>query len=174
MKKATALLLTLVMLLSVLPAAVFAADGGTKCMISVQSTEAMSGDTVAVDVVITGNPGIQGATLKLTWDSALILKSAANGEAFSMLNLTLPGNLVSGRSFVWYREAPLSNAEIKDGTVLTLTFAVSEQADEGREYAIGVSYVEGDIFDSGLRPVNPATENGGVKTACFLIAKAEH
>ena len=128
----------------------------------------MPGQSVCVEVEIEGNPGIQGATLNISWDTGLTLESAENGKAFEVLNLTLPGRLVSGRNFVWYLQAPIDVSDIADGTILTLNFRVSDEAQEGQKYNVQASYTEGDIFDKNLEPIQAVIENGTVNVVSYM------
>lgn len=133
-----------------------------ECIIKVEDAQAVPGGTAKVKVVVKNNPGILGTTLKLEFDdSFLTLTGVANGDAFSVLNFTKPKKLASGSNFVWYGE-DIEDDEITDGEILVLTFTVSDEAEFGESYFVKVSYIEGDIFDKGLTPVNPTVENGNV------------
>ena len=55
----------------------------------------------------------------------------------------------------------ISFANIKDGTVLLLTFDISEKAVSGN-YPINISYEYGDIIDGNLSPISFVIENGNV------------
>lgn len=130
--------------------AVFASDG-TNPVIQVQRQNGRAGDTVTVDVVVTGNPGIAGATLQVEYDEKLVLQSAENGTALSELTFTQPAKLESPSKFLWDSERGMSK---QDGTMLILQFGISENAAEGEELPIHISYVDGDIFDENLEDVN--------------------
>ena len=94
MKKTIALILAVVMLMSSACINVFATD--SDCIIRVKNATAMPGNTFSVDITVENNPGIQGATLVLTWDSGLTLtENPENGEAFSALEPTFSKNLSS-------------------------------------------------------------------------------
>lgn len=162
MKRVIALVLTTVLLLSCFPNSVSAVDKQSGGLIRVKDASAMAGQSVSVDVEIENNPGIQGATLTIAWDDGLTLESAENGAAFETLPLTLPGRLISGKNFVWYREATVNDSDIVDGTILTLNFRVSEDATYGDAYNVRASYISGDIFDKNLQIVQPAIEDGVV------------
>ena len=162
-KRIISLVLALMMLLSCMPLTVFATE--ETCTIRVESAQGVPGSTVEVSVVIENNPGILGATLKLSWDTGLTLTGVECGEAFSMLNMTKPSNWqVSGGNYIFYGEA-LSDSEIVDGSILNLTFAVAEDTVFGTSYGVRVSYVDGDIFDKDLQEVSPAVENGSVEVS---------
>ena len=112
MKRAISLVLVTAMIIAALPISAFAGTGQDGCVIGAKDIFAMAGQSVCVEVEIQGNPGIQGASLCLEWDVGLTLESAENGKAFQMLYLTLPGRLVSGKNFIWYRQAPVTADQV--------------------------------------------------------------
>ena len=126
------------------------------------------GDTsVSVPVSIVKNPGILGMTLVVNYDSeAMTLVGSANGDATSMLTFTKPKKYKDGSIFTWYGEA-LESGDVVDGDVLVLTFDISETAETGI-YPITVSYIEGDIFDADLVPLNILVRNG----SCNVVASS--
>lgn len=116
----------------------------------VGSTPAKAGETVKVAVEVKNNPGIAGAKLLVSYDSGLTLVSASSGEAFATLDYTAPQSLFSGCPFNW----DSLDAESKtDGSVLVLTFKVSESMASGDELNISVSYLSGDVYDKDLNDV---------------------
>ena len=157
-----AILCALLMSISFLNTAAFAAGSGTP-VISVDKVEAKPGDTVNVNVRIDNNPGVLGMVLNLSYSSDLTLVGAKNGGAFSSLTMTKPGKLVSPCNFVWDGEE-IAAAQIKDGVILTLTFKVSEAASENSTLAIKASYDTNGIVDADLNAVNPSINNGSITT----------
>ena len=133
--------------------------------ITIQSVSDTAGATVNVDVALANNPGIMGATLKLTYDAGLTLVDATSGDAFSALVMTKPGKLVSPCKFVWDGQE-ISTEDIKDGTILTLQFKIDENAVAGDEYEIKL---ESDgIQDMNVNSVNVTIENGTVSVVDYL------
>lgn len=131
-------ILSVVLLLAVLCGCLpmFAVAAGEKsCTLEVESTYAAPDATVNVNINIKNNPGILGATLSVSWDEGITLTDSANGVAFSSLTLTKPSRYISGCNFVWYGN---SVEEPVDGTVLTLTFKVSEDAVDADHFAISL------------------------------------
>ncbi len=135
--------------------------------LSVQSVSGVSGGTVDVDVIIKNNPGILGATLTFTYDEGLTLSGVKNGDAFSALSLSKPGNFSSPCNFLWDGEELLEE-DITDGTVITLTFEIDEDAPADANYSVAVSYVSGDIYDLNLNPVKLNIENGIVHVIDYI------
>ncbi|MBQ6698607.1 MAG: hypothetical protein IJN09_06145, partial [Oscillospiraceae bacterium] len=167
-KKSIALLLSLVMMLTFAAPIVSAADTASSTpTVSVQSVTDIAGATVNVAVSIANNPGILGATLQFEFNEGLTLVSVESGEAFSALTMTKPGKFTSPCKFVWDGQE-ISDADIKDGTILTLQFRIDENAEAGDEYAINVSYDDGDILDTDIYPVDIDIINGGVTVIDYL------
>lgn len=165
MKKITSLLLTIVFTLS-LAMPVFAAEN-TNPIITVQSVSGSPGSTVDVDVTIKNNPGILGATLSFTYDNGLTLTGATAGDAFSALTMTKPGKFTSPCNFTWDAQ-DISTDDIKDGTIITLQFKISDTAENGTDYNITVSYAKEDIIDANLNPVDIDIKNGTVTAIDYM------
>jgi len=135
----------------------------TEPMFTVEKINAKPGDnSVTVAISVKNNPGILGMTLTLEYNENIMsLTNASNGTALSgVLNFTKANILKSGCNFVWDGQE-ISFANIKDGTVLLLTFDISEKAVSGN-YPINISYEYGDIIDGNLSPISFVIENGNV------------
>ncbi len=112
---------------------------------------------------ISENPGMQGLEVALSYDDNLTLTKAVVGDVFENATATesfewLASNKLQKQTsadgsveFVGSQSSPctffcdaidLSTDYIKDGNVLTLTFAVSEEATAWDEYLISVSFVD--------------------------------
>lgn len=160
-KRLTSILLLAAIILTLIPIGavpVFATNVPT---ITVGSAAALPGETVQIPVTITGNTGILGAKLTFTYDVGLTLTAAKAGEAFSALTMTKPGQFTSPCSFTWDGQE-LEASDIKDGTILTLTFQVADTAAVGAELPITVSYAPKGIVDGDLNPVAAVVQNGKV------------
>lgn len=173
-KRVSSLLLALVLLVSLLPLGTLSAKAAESNAptISVESVEAFPGSTVTVNVDIKNNPGILGAKLTLSYGEELTLTAAASpkNNAFGALTFTEPGKLASPCSFVW-DGTKLNEEDIKDGTILTLTFQVSDGVQEGQTIPVELSYTEGDIIGRDVQPVTIKIkmENGGVKVINYIL-----
>ena len=99
-------------------------------------------------MVLNNNPGVLGASITLTYDSNLTLTKATKGEAWSTLMPTMPGVYTSPCNFGWDGV----EADDSNGIVLTLTFKVADDAAAGN-YAIDITYTNGNIFDGDMNPV---------------------
>jgi len=134
--------------------------------ISVQDAVIKTGEKVTVNVDIENNPGVMGAVLEIEYDDGLELIDAVSGSAFSSLTMTRPGSFHSPSKFVWDAQE-LSDSDIKDGSVLTLTFQVSESVESRTQLGVRITYVSGDIVDRNLRPVNASLSNGIITVIPF-------
>lgn len=119
--------------------------------IFVESKSFTLGEQIKVNVNVNKNPGIAGAILKITYDSKLTLVEAESGEKFAKLNFTKPGKFESPCTFLWDSE---SGQVEDDGTILTLTFDVSDDVAANEKLEIGISSSQGDIYNENLDDVN--------------------
>ena len=161
-KRALSLLFALAFLITLFPLGTMQAKAVENNMptIIVDTVEAVPGSEVTVNVSIKNNPGILGATLTLSFGDGLTLTKATSGDnnAFSAMVLTKPGKLVSPCNFVWDGQE-LTAEDIKDGSLLALTFQVSEEAKLGKTIPIEISY---DLFDQNLSAVQANVSDGGI------------
>ncbi len=125
----------------------------------VSSASARAGDTIDVAISIKNNPGIAGAKLTVTYNSKLTLISAVEGSALEAIDYTAPANLNSGCAFNW---DSLIGEATADGTVILLTFKVSDDVSVGDILEITCSYVDGDIYDENIEDVSLDCKNGSV------------
>ncbi len=131
----------------------------TEPTIIVDDATASAGDTVTVTVRIVNNPGVAGAVLRLNYDSNLTLTGAASGEAFSYLQYTRPGQYSNPCNFSWDSESGMAT---DDGTILALTFRVSDSVSSGDKLNVNISYTHGDIYDENLDDVDLDIINGQI------------
>jgi len=125
----------------------------------VSGATAFCGDTVTVTVSVKNNPGILGMLLSLEYDeSVLTLVGTANGDATAALTYLEPSRLISGCNFLWYGS---STGTVTDGSVLTLTFRVAEDAAAGT-YQIVLDYSSQDTYDTSYSPITAVTVDGNV------------
>ena len=124
----------------------------------ISQVTANAGDTnVTVTITIKNNPGVIGASFKLTYDSTLTLTGSAKGEAWSSLTYTKPGVYASPCNFGW---DGVDIADTSNGIILTLTFDVASTA--SGTCNISVSYNNGDIFDDDWNSVAFEVTQGAI------------
>ena len=155
-------LLVFVMLLTIIPAGMISVGAvSPRATINVDSVSVLPGSTVEVNVEIQNNPGILGATLELSYGEGLTLTGATQGEALDCLTMTKPGRFTSPCKFAWDGQE-ISDSQIKDGVILTLTFEVAENTTSSTALPVEISYDYGDVVDGNLNPITLDISNGQV------------
>ena len=132
---------------------------GFRPSVSVTSDTVSPGDTmVEMSISISDNPGLIGLLITVEYDmDVLTLVDAENGDALSELAFTQSSSLDSGCRFLW-DAMEISDAEIKDGEFLKLTFNVAADAPEG-EYGI---FLKITAYDNDLNPVDLSINGGKI------------
>ena len=156
MKTILSILLALCMAASVF--AIPASAAGS-AVIRADAVTADPNGTVTVALTITNNPGILGAAISIAYPDELTLTDASGGDAFSMLSMTKPGVYESPCNFLWDGQE-ITADQVRDGVILTLTFAISASAKEGAVYSVSVSVL--DAVDNDLKSVSVTAMNGSV------------
>lgn len=133
--------------------------------ITVSDASGNVGDTVSVTIDISNNPGIAGAILKLAHAEELTLTDIEVGNAFNTLTFTPPANLSTNPCTLLWDGIDGDNT---NGTLLTLTFIISETAELG-DYNITLSSTAGDIYDGALNDVDVVINNGKISVVDFMI-----
>ena len=134
--------------------------------IVVESKTTSAGSTVAVNISIANNPGIVSMTLHVNFDSRLELVSVQDTGL-------LPGKvhstvMLNPYTLAWENDSATQNYTV-NGTLVTLTFNVPENLEEG-DYAVSVSYDgEGyEIYDFNAEPVDFAVVNGKISVTDII------
>ena len=140
----------------------FAETGRASTQINAENVEATPGSEVAVRITISGNPGIIGAKLEVSYNKLLTLKSATSGDAWSKLTMTSPPLFTNtGCSFVW-DTSDIALNDIKDGAILILNFIVSPRAVSGDLLEVSLSSRENDFCDRNVETVDVKINSGGI------------
>ncbi len=163
--KILSILLVLVMIVSMIPMSLITALAtSSNTVIGMEETWASAGSSVDVNIFIKGNPGIIGGTLTVSWPEELTLISDKNGSAFDGITYQKPSRYVNtGTNFVWYGS---DVEEVKDGTILTLTFQVDENVSDADKYLITIT---GKNFaDSNQDTVDISYESEYVRIISYL------
>lgn len=154
MKKIFSVLVAAAMLMTLCAFGISAADEPT---MTVSTVTAERGQTVTLDVVVSGNPGMNAAILKPVYDETAL-------ELVSMkFNMTdFNGQEQYGKNAVW----AASSDNTSNGTFLTLEFNVLEGASVGTT-EVTLSNVDGYLKDgavsnSAAETVNYKVVAGGV------------
>lgn len=167
--KKISLALAIALLISSVFASIIIINASGTPVISVSNVSAEPGETVTADISIKNNPGILGMTLKVTFDEDILsLTSVVSGDAVSALTFTPPKNLVSGCKLP-FDALEINDSDVKDGTIATLTFTVSENASSGEKSEISISYDNGAIIDNDLNALEIPTSSGSVEIVSNAI-----
>ena len=154
MKRFISCIMVVLMIISILPMSVFAEELNQPKLI-IDSTQASPGEVFDVNVTLENNPGIVSVNIKIDFDEGLTLVGATNGDAFSTLTYIPPkqlsstGRITSSCQFAW-SGFDIADEDIKDGTILTLSFEMSEEAEIGDSFNITISNNAGDVIDKNL------------------------
>lgn len=167
-KRNLAVIIVLVMLITLVPCdKKVLATSASVVQITVESKTVSPGSQVTMGVSMSQNPGILGAELKLDYSTDLKLIEVTNGEALSNLAFTKPGKYVSGCKFIWDGQS-IDESNIKDGELLVLTFAVSEDANDSDELKVNITC--DNMIDGNLNPVETNITNGTIKINSVMLA----
>lgn len=167
-KRVISLLLVIVFTFSCFPLgaiSVSADTSYTEPTIIVESKYTAPNSQVEVKVDIENNPGVAGATLSFSYDPKLTLVSAKNGDAFAELTYTAPGKFTNPCEFFW---DSVTGQVDDNGTILYLTFKVSEEAVGNDNLNVNVSYYLGDIYNEDFESVKFQMVNGCITVIDYI------
>ena len=165
-KKLLSVFLALLMLLTVFPTSIIA-SAANAATVTVESVNAVPGSNVEVNIYVKNNPGILAANFTVTYDKGLTLIDSKSGDAFSALSMTKPENYNSPCKFGW-DALEIADKDIKDGTILTLTFSVDKSVSANSKLNVKLSYQNGNIIDSDLNDIPVTINNGSVTIIDYI------
>lgn len=150
MKKAVSILLSIIILSSCLIISTNAAGNATLTM---GSASGKAGDTVSLDIELTGNPGLIAIYINVSYDSnKLKLNNVKNGTVFDDSNAVFGNNLsMVPYTMYWYDGTTHTNIE-KNGVLGTVDFVIPENAPAG-EIDVSLTYSQPSTFNVGLNDV---------------------
>ena len=104
-------------------------------------------ESVTVPVILSGNTGLAGSLIQITYDPALKLTDVKAGDALKSMTFT-PGGDLSANPFnlLWDGQ----DADSTSGTIAYLTFSVPKEAGS---YSISLSGDPGNFYDNDLNDV---------------------
>ena len=145
MKKLTALILSLVLLMTTAVNVTWVAAADTPVM-TVGSVEGYKGDTVTLYVTLENNPGFSAASVEIVFDNTNI----------TLTDAELCGDFAAG-AFVSYDNLPyitfVKSKNTTESEFLKLTFTIAESAEPG-DISITVFYKDGGISNTDENDVN--------------------
>ena len=156
MRKIAAFVLLVLFCVTLFPYRFLSAENGAE--LSLTETEAAPGDTVTVEVKLSGNPGINSLKIKIGYDAAkLTLLSAESGGVFKEMGYIGAQTIdVNPYIMVWSRAADVTG----DGSIGFLTFRVSETASPG---TAALTLTCEFCTNQALQDVAVATRSGSVR-----------
>lgn len=130
----------------------------------VESVEALTGETITVNINIENNPGFAAMVLDLSYDNNVLSPvSVSGGEILG--NVGILSNIQQGGDLKQYNPISLTvinPTDIKgDGNVFSVTFNVFGELEEDVE--LNLSYKEADISNQDYEDVNCEIVQGFVK-----------
>ena len=133
----------------------------TQALFTVTGGKAAAGETVQVTVDVANNPGIVAARLSLFYDkTVLTLESVQNGDVFGTSAFTKGGDL-SAVPFTVLWEDSLNPNHTQNGTLVTFTFRVHDDAEEGTT-SVTLAYDADSTYNADLDNVAFLVRNGAV------------
>ena len=121
----------------------------------VESVEASAGDPITVAVSIKNNPGVLGMRFHISYDEKVLTYiSSENGAVMS-------NHTFDNKEYFYWEALEITEADIKDGEILLLTFTVNEKAAAGA-YEISIIMEEDGSFDNDINPIAFDFINGTV------------
>lgn len=162
MKKTFNVVFALVLVLTMLIPQTIMATAATEPLISASVVDATPGSTVEVTIDIANNPGVTSVLLTVGFDDkVLTLTNVVDG---GILGSAFHSNAKKNPyTLSWANDTATENITA-NGTAVTLTFAVPENAEIGTTYPITVSYDfdNYDVIDKDMNPINFAVSNGAI------------
>lgn len=135
----------------------------TKMTVQVESVTGKPGDEVKVKINLKNNPGIASLKFDVSYDEILTLEDVELSDAFTYATTPQPYKNPQTISMM----SPLSEVTV-NGTVATLTFLISESAEDGYEANVSLTYDPEDIFDGDLNNLDVKMVDGTVSVSTGL------
>lgn len=144
MKKALSFLLSIFIIFSCL---IFSVNASNEATLSIGTATGKAGDTVSLDVELSGNPGLIAIFININYDSnKIVLENVNNGTVFNDNNAVFGNNLsMVPYTMYWYDGLTRTN-NTNNGVLGTIDFKIPDDAPSG-EIEIAVSYVQSSTFD---------------------------
>ena len=152
------LFIAVLMLINIIPVTAFAASSDETLEISVSSKTAMPGETVKVEINLNNNPGLASLKFDVVYDDVLTLTDISFNSAFGSY-VTSPEPYTNPQTITMI--SPLSDIET-DGLFATLTFIVSETAEDDYKANICIEYNDDDIYNGSYVNLDPNVIDGSI------------
>lgn len=138
--------------------------------ITASSCTVERGTTASVAFTLSGNPGIWGLKLRISYNSsAMTLKSTSTGNVFDAGEFTMSENLNKNPYVIVATGSSLKN-KTANGTIVTLNFAVNDNA-ELKEYPVSIEVAQ--LINVDSKKVDFSVGNGAVTVVNCIHAQKE-
>jgi len=151
------MLLVLVMILTVVPATVFAAS--PEMTIRASEVSAVAGSTVTVKLDLEDNPGLAALKVKVAFDDILTLTNVEFNDDMGG-QYQMPQTMNSPVSLTWYNGT--ENFTDETATFAKLTFKVSEDAIAGDVAELTITHNPSDVYDITETDITLNVINGSI------------
>lgn len=127
-----------------------------KTVLMIETMTATRGKAIKMPIQLSGNKGICGASVQITYDPALALTGIEQGSALNSLSMTKPGKLTTSPITIGWDGL---DQDTTNGTIAWLCFTTPNQVGT---YSVDISYDGGNIVDGDLQPVEATTVSGQI------------
>ena len=142
----------------------FPANAAGTPVIAAGSAAGKPGESVCVDITLTGNPGIVATRIFIQADhSVLRLTKVENGTLFADSRFT-SGKDLDAEVFTMLWDDPLARTDMaQDGVLAKLTFEILDNDPAAGIYPITLTYDSHSTFNTDLRTVSFETRDGSIQ-----------
>lgn len=137
----------------------FTISAASNINLKVDTVTSEKGKTVDVPIIISGNTGIAGGILDITYDKELTLTGIKRGTAFSDLDFTPPKHLTSYPVRLLWDGI---DADCTNGTIAILTFTAPDKIGA---FNITATYRKGDFYDGDMEDLEISITNGQINVS---------
>ena len=164
LKPTLSILLAAVLLLTVVPFSVSAAETG-KLTFTVSNKNAVPGETVDVDIAMTNNPGIASIGLNVGYDSDVLTVEKITFNS-AMGGTTQTSQLTKNPvKLIWISSTSNFNG---DAAVATITFRVNANITDSIATNVELTYDPDDIYNIAEDPIDCEVINGVVNVVAVV------
>ena len=110
----------------------------------ISSHEALAGETIQVTVSLENNPGLASAILNVSFDTSILTLQSVEYNTAMGGQTVYPQNMNSPVTLYWV--SPFADMS-EDCVFATLTFKVSENAKEGDNTKVNISYDADNVYN---------------------------
>lgn len=160
MKKIISILITVLLIISSFSFVVFAIEPVT---LSLTSSEVYAGDEITLNLYVSGNSDISGATIDINYDATkLEFVSAKEGAILdSKANISIR-NMKKDSNYVRFTYLSTSSSIISEGILMSVTFKALESASGETDLTISIPHPD-DFISIDAEELNYETVNSKVK-----------